>query len=76
MKHLDLPSQSYTNAQVLVYLLQDETSVKHLPPCTNNVISDGEHLLTIVQCLESDVRVILNCGASILKLNNREVART
>jgi hypothetical protein len=76
MKHLDLPSQSYTNAQVLVYLLQDETSVKHLPPCTNNAISDGEHLLTIVQGLESDVRVILDCGASILELNNREVART
>jgi hypothetical protein len=48
MKHLDLLSQSYTNAQVLVYLLQDETLVKHLPLCTNNVISNSEHLLTIV----------------------------
>lgn len=76
MKHLDLPSQSHTNAQVLVYLLQDETSVKHLPPCTNNAISDGEHLLTIVEGLELDVRVILDCGASILELNNREVAKT
>jgi hypothetical protein len=75
MKHLDLPSQSHTNAQVLVYLLQDETLVEHLPPCTNNAISDGEHLLTIVQGLESDIRVILDCGASILELNNREVAR-
>jgi hypothetical protein len=76
MKHLDLPSQSHTNAQVLVYLLQDETSVKHLPLCSNNAISDGQHLLTIVQGLESDVRVILDCGASILELNNREVAKT
>jgi hypothetical protein len=76
MKHLDLPSQSHTNAQVLGYLLQDETSVEHLPRCTNNAISDGEHLLTIVQSLELDVRVILDCGASILELNNREVAKT
>jgi hypothetical protein len=76
MKHLDLPSQNYTNAQVLLYLLQDETSVKHLPPCTNTAISDGEYLLTVVQGLESDVRVILDCGASILELNNREVAKT
>lgn len=74
MKHLDLPSQSHTNAQVLAYLLQDETLVTHLPPRTNNTTSDGEHLLTFVQGLEPDVRVILDCGASILELNNREVA--
>ena len=73
--HLDLPSQSHTNAQVLAYLLKDETSVKLLPPCIKNTMRDGEHLLTIVQGLESDVRVILDCGASILELNNREVAK-
>jgi hypothetical protein len=76
VKHLDLLSQSHTNAQVLGYLLQDETSVELLPQRTNNTISDGEHLLTIIQSLESDVRVILDCGASILELNNREVAKT
>ncbi|KAJ4371622.1 hypothetical protein N0V83_004842 [Neocucurbitaria cava] len=74
VKFLDLPSQSYTNAQVLVYLLKDETTVKLLPPCTSDMISDGEHLLTIIQGLESDVRVLLDCGASILESNNREVA--
>ena len=62
MKNRDLPSQSYTNAQVVAYLLKDETSVKLLPPCTSGAISDGEHLLTIIQGLESDVRVVLDCG--------------
>ena len=76
MKHLDLQSQSHTNAQVLAYLLTDDTAVKLLPPYTNHAMSDGEHLLTMVQGLESDVRVILDCGASILELNNREVAQT
>lgn len=76
VKHLDLPSQSHTNAQVLAYLLKDETSVKLLPPRTNDMISDGEHLLTVVQSLDSDIRVILDCGASILELNNREVAKS
>lgn len=76
VKHLDLPSQSHTNAQVLAYLLRDETSVELLPRCTNDATSDGEHLLTVVQSLESDVRVVLDCGASILELNNQEVAKT
>jgi hypothetical protein len=31
MHHHDLPSQQHTNAQVLSYLLMDETSVAHLP---------------------------------------------
>ncbi|CAO2648219.1 Nn.00g074860.m01.CDS01 [Neocucurbitaria sp. VM-36] len=75
IKHLDLPSQSYTNAQVLAYLLKDETLVELLPPRTNDAPSDGEHLLNIVQGLQADVRVILDCGASILELNNQEVAK-
>jgi hypothetical protein len=32
VKQLDLPSQSHTNALVLQYLLQEETSVEALPP--------------------------------------------
>ncbi|KAL6706808.1 hypothetical protein ACN47E_005144 [Coniothyrium glycines] len=76
VKHLDLPSQSHTNAQVLAYLLQDETQVKLLPSRTQNDISDGEHLLRVIEELSSDVRVVLDCGASILELNNCEVART
>jgi hypothetical protein len=75
VKHIDLASQKHTNAQVLAYLLGDETFVKLLPPCTNPATSDGEHLLTVIQGLKSDARVVLDCGASILELNNREVAK-
>lgn len=76
MKSLDLQSQSHTNAQVLAYLLGDETEVKLLPPCIDNTISDGAYLLAVVQGLKSDVRVVLDCGSAILELNNREVAKT
>lgn len=75
IKHLDLPSQSYTNAQVLAYLLKDETSVELLPQRTNETMSDGERLLTFVEALEPKIRVFLDCGAAILELNNREVAK-
>lgn len=77
IKHLDLPSQHHTNAQVLSYLLMDETSVETLPVRKTGVaISDGEHLLNFIGSLNSDVRVLLDCGASILEQNNRQVAET
>lgn len=77
IKHLDLPSQHHTNAQVLSYLLMDETSVEILPVRKiGNATSDGEHLLTFIENLDSDVRVLLDCGASILEQNNRQVAET
>lgn len=77
INHLDLPSQHHTNAQVLSYLLMDETSVENLPvrkPGSDR--SDGEHLLTFITNLNSDIRVVLDCGASILEQNNRQVAET
>jgi hypothetical protein len=41
----------------------------------NNLIDrDGEHLLAYIEKLHPDIRVILDCGASILDMNNREVA--
>ncbi|EUC50241.1 hypothetical protein COCMIDRAFT_82742 [Bipolaris oryzae ATCC 44560] len=77
IKHLDLPSQHHTNAQVLSYLLMDETSVKILPVRKiGSATSDGEHLLTFIESLGSGVRVLLDCGASILEQNNRQVAET
>ncbi|RAQ98973.1 hypothetical protein DDE82_008722 [Stemphylium lycopersici] len=77
IKHLDLPSQHHTNAQVLSYLLMDETLVETLPVRkTGAAISDGEHLLNFVGNLNTDVRVLLDCGASILEQNNRQVAET
>jgi hypothetical protein len=76
IKHLDLPSQAHTNAQVLSYLLMDDTSVELLPARTSSTDSDGEHLLTFIEKLDSDIRVVLDCGASILEQNNKQVATT
>jgi len=72
VKHLDLPSQSHTNALVLQYLLQDESSVEALPPRTSG--TDAEQLLSVVIRMQPEVRVILDCGASILEQNNQQVA--
>ncbi|KAF2009480.1 hypothetical protein BU24DRAFT_473639 [Aaosphaeria arxii CBS 175.79] len=72
--HIDLPSQSHTNALVISYLLKDETSVQVLPLRTVN--SDADHLLTFINSLSPEVRVLLDCGASILEQNNKEVAQT
>ncbi|KAI4667609.1 uncharacterized protein J4E88_010273 [Alternaria novae-zelandiae] len=76
MHQLDLPSQQHTNARVLSYLLMDETSVAHLPARAIGSTSskDGQHLLAFIEGLHPDIRVILDCGASILDMNNREVA--
>lgn len=73
VKHLDMPSQSHTNALVLGYLL-DVAELKMLPPRTNVQITDAEHLLAIVNTLGPDVRVVLDVGAQILELDNFQVA--
>jgi hypothetical protein len=36
--------------------------------------SDAEHLLALVVQMQPEVRVILDCGASILEQNNHQVA--
>jgi hypothetical protein len=74
VQHLDLPSQSHTNALVLQYLLQDENSVKPLSQRAGG--TDAEHILSVVVDMEPEVRVLLDCGASILEQNNRQVAET
>lgn len=56
-------------------MLQDETSVELLPSRTSlSKSSDAEHLLNVIENLKSNIRVILDCGASILEQNNRQVA--
>ncbi|KAF1968390.1 hypothetical protein BU23DRAFT_514913 [Bimuria novae-zelandiae CBS 107.79] len=72
--HLDLPQQKHTNALVLAYLLQDENDVELLPPRPSKETTDAEHLLNIVNAMESKTRVILDVGAQILELNNYQVA--
>jgi hypothetical protein len=74
VKHLDLYSQSHTNALVLQYLLQDDTTVQLLEARTSASGTDAEHLLSLVVNMEPDVRVILDCCASILEQGNRETA--
>lgn len=73
VKHLDLPSQSHTNALVIGYLLQEETSVEKLP--TQSEGTDAEHLLNMVNILQPEVRVVLDVGAQILEMNNIQVAQ-
>ncbi|KAF3000220.1 hypothetical protein E8E13_007207 [Curvularia kusanoi] len=73
MNHLDLPSQSHTNALVLGYLLQQETSVEKLPIRSEG--TDAEHLLGVINTLEPEVRVILDVGAQILEMDNTQLAQ-
>lgn len=74
VQHLDLPSQSHTNALVLRYLLRDENSVECLPRRRGG--TDAEHVLSAITRMQPEVRVLLDCGASILEQSNREVAET
>ncbi|KAF1930947.1 uncharacterized protein M421DRAFT_57599 [Didymella exigua CBS 183.55] len=73
VKHLDLLSQSHTNALVLSYILQPETSVEQLSPRSNG--TDAEHLLTVINGLQPEVRVVLDVGALILEMDNTQVAQ-
>ncbi|KAK8014088.1 hypothetical protein PG990_007384 [Apiospora arundinis] len=70
MSHLDLSSQSHTNAAVLGNLLRQENTVKHLEPDLNS-----EELLKAAVNSELSVQVILDVGALIVDLENDEVAR-
>ncbi|KAF9695776.1 hypothetical protein EKO04_006190 [Ascochyta lentis] len=73
VKHLDLSSQSHTNALVLSYLIQDETAVEQLTARSEG--TDAEHLLAVIDSIQPEVRVILDVGALILEMNNTEVSR-
>jgi hypothetical protein len=74
MHHLDLPEQKHTNALVLSYILQDENSVRLLPPRSSSESSDAESFLNIVNQMEAPTRVVLDVGAQILEMSNYQVA--
>jgi hypothetical protein len=74
VNHLDLPSQNHTNALVLGYLLQEETRVELLPVQQEG--TDAEHLLTAINAMEPEVRVVLDVGATVLEMDNEQVARS
>ncbi|SPO01443.1 uncharacterized protein DNG_04116 [Cephalotrichum gorgonifer] len=75
MEQLDLEEQSHTNALVMGYLLQPETSVTDIPPRSTEQESDADALLDLVIGLDPPVRVILDVGAQVLELGNLDVAR-
>jgi hypothetical protein len=54
--------------------MQEENSVRLLPPRTAADGSDAEHLLSIVNSMALSTRVILDVGAQILELSNYQVA--
>ena len=73
MNHLNLASQSHTNALVLGHLLQKETSVEKLP--VRSAGTDAEHLLRVINTFKPEVRVVLDVGAQILEMENTQVAQ-
>ncbi|RYC61027.1 hypothetical protein CHU98_g5182 [Xylaria longipes] len=76
IKQLDLQSQSHTNALVLEHLLQPENSVILLPDRPSLSVTDAQRFLDTVVNFERPIRVILDVGAQILELNNRQVAES
>lgn len=76
MTQLDQAEQRHTNALVLRYLLQPENSVfvvpKQATPRTDT--SDGKIFLKIVSNFVPETRVILDVGAQVTDLTNRQVA--
>jgi hypothetical protein len=65
VQYLGSEKQNHTNALMLAYLLQDENSLKLLPPQT-----DAEYLLKIIDTMELPIWVIIDAGAQILELSN------
>ena len=74
MEQLDLEEQRHTNALVLEYLLRPENQVASMLAPRMEGERDAERLLSMVENMEKEVRVILDVGAQILEFNNREVA--
>lgn len=75
IEQLDLDEQKHTNALVMSYLLQPETSVIDIPPRGPALASHDDALLDLVTGLQPSVRVIMDIGAHVLELDNFGVAR-
>lgn len=73
---LDQDEQRHTNALVLRYLLQRENEVLLMPnqPTLEDNVSGGKVFLGTVSSLFPQIRVVLDVGAQITDLTNREVA--
>ena len=73
MSHIDLQEQKHTNALVLENLLDNRNSVALMPPREKTSSSDAQLLLAMVTKME--IQVILDVGAQILELSNRDIAK-
>ena len=71
----DLPQQLHTNATQLDCLLRSENSFINSTKVSNREVLDAESLLYLAVTSRPSVRVILDVGAQVLELQNKEVAR-
>lgn len=70
------PTQIHTKALVLGHLLRKETLIEPLPTRPASIVSDAEHLLqTVTSFKNTSVQAILDVGAQVLDLENKEFAR-
>ncbi|KAL2816576.1 hypothetical protein BDW59DRAFT_166300 [Aspergillus cavernicola] len=75
VEQLDLSEQNHTNALVLEYLLRPENSVTFVPPRVKGSTTGAQILLELVSSLNPPAQVILDVGAQILELSNRQLAK-
>ncbi|KAM3474189.1 hypothetical protein MY8738_008005 [Beauveria namnaoensis] len=73
MKQLNLPTQAHTNALVLNNILNTENTVLSVHTELEKRSFDGSDLIDHV-IKDGQIRVILDVGAQVIKLSNRQVA--
>ncbi|KAI1071472.1 hypothetical protein LB507_005472 [Fusarium sp. FIESC RH6] len=74
IRQLNLPEQNHTNALVLDNLLRQENSIKLM---TNEMVGatfHSQYLLEALASMDSRPRVVLDVGAQVVDLTNRELA--
>lgn len=74
VKQLDIQDQLHTNALVLENLLRPENKVQLLQMSDETDSSDTERLLQFAAATENEIQVILDVGAQVLELTNKQVA--
>ncbi|KAK6354034.1 hypothetical protein TWF730_008454 [Orbilia blumenaviensis] len=74
IQQLDLPQQLHTNSLVLMNILKEENNTVIKAHKNGQRLNASEMLQSIVDMKEK-VRVLLDVGAQILELTNREVAQ-
>ncbi|KAF3221818.1 hypothetical protein TWF679_007032 [Orbilia oligospora] len=75
IKQLDLPQQTHTNSLVLMNILREENDIVIKAQGYNSKLNAAGILGLIVE-QDPKIQVLLDVGAQILELNNKEVART